>query len=446
MPTKFKWNERIIKKQIRSEAEIPEKVTEKVEEVYKMIKGGKIEQVNPTNKKSPFLCWSVKFASGLVIILLASVIICATNPVLAKNIPIIGEIFAQLQDKVSFFGNFTEKATVLKEPEVESPDFSNSAYTKNDGGLTITFSEVYANEQVIYLTMQVKSEEPFPDPMINELNGRQDPGFFLEIMKKYSFIEYGAEDTDENSDSSIYAYMAPEGTLEDDSTYNCIVRLNLKDDVKDYTDIENIEVPHEFMLSISLDKLIGWKAKSEYWDSGYTPEELSNMSEEEWRNVMSQMPEEYHQLPNKFENFWYEGKWDFDIPVTIDSSQTVTMDINEINEEGIGLESVVKTPYELDVNVKCEEGSNSNIFIVALDANGNRLPYIGSAASGSSVDNFAIQDRDISTIDIYILDENQYFDELKGEERYNNNENKPFEEKWSTLLDENARYHKTIHF
>lgn len=207
--------------------------------------------------------------------------------------------------------------------------------------------------------------------------------------------------------------------------------------------IKQCDVPKEFTLSLNLNKLIGMKAEPQYWDSGYTPEELENMSEEEWRNVMAQMPAEYQQHPNKFENFWYEGTWDFDIPITIDSSQTVTLDINETNDDGIGLKSVVKTPYELDVNVMYEEGSNSNVFMVALDADGNKLPYIDTA---SSTDNFAIQDRDISTVDIYILDYGQYMDELKGEERYNNNENKPVEEKWSTLLDANAKYHKTIHF
>ena len=57
-----------------------------------------------------------------------------------------------------------------------------------------------------------------------------------------------------------------------------------------------------------------------------------------------------------------------------------------------------------------------------------------------------IQDRDISTVDIYILDYIQYMDKLKGEDNYNNNENKPEGQKWSDLLDQYAKYHKTLHF
>lgn len=156
---------------------------------------------------------------------------------------------------------------------------------------------------------------------------------------------------------------------------------------------------------------------------------------------MSQEPQEYHEYPNEHMNFWYEGGWEFDIPVTIDDSETEVIEINETNENGIGLKSVTKTPYELSVETLYEEGSNSDCFMVALDANGNKLPYI---TSDGRTDRYAIQDRDISTIDVYILDYVQYMDELKGPERYNNNENKPEEEKWSTLLAANAKYHKTI--
>lgn len=37
-------------------------------------------------------------------------------------------------------------------------------------------------------------------------------------------------------------------------------------------------------------------------------------------------------------------------------------------------------------------------------------------------------------------------DKLKGEENYNNNEEKTEGEKLSNLLDQYAKYHKTLHF
>ena len=131
------------------------------------------------------------------------------------------------------------------------------------------------------------------------------------------------------------------------------------------------------------------------------------------------------------------------IPVTVDDSQTEVMELNDTNDEGIGLKSVIRTPYELTVNELYEDGSDSDCFMVALDANGNKLPYNDSTGN---CNNFTIQDRDISTVDIYILDYTQYMDELKGPDNYNNNENKPEGQKWSDLLDQYAKYHKTLHF
>lgn len=366
---------------------------------------------------------------------------------------------------------------------------SDGLYTKTADGLTITFSEVYANEQAIYLTMLAQSEEPFPDTMMSQTdNGSERPVLTLEYLKNYSFM-----DAAQNENCSM-GFANLEGMFLDENTYSCILRIDLDSDTTDMTEynlkneelsqeildsmgityedmndeteegyallsqyvdelssrqgalkdyIKKIELPESFTLTLDITRLVGDKAEPEYWDSGYTAEELAAMSDEEWQEVMAQEPAEYREHPNQYQNYWYEGGWSFEIPVTIDTAQTEVLELNETNADGIGLEKVVKTPYEITVYDKYEEGAYSDTFLVALDANGNKLPYNDS---NGSCDNFAIQDRDISTVDIYILDYTQYMDELKGEERYNNNETKPEEEKWSTLLDANALYHKTVHF
>ena len=55
--------------------------------------------------------------------------------------------------------------------------------------------------------------------------------------------------------------------------------------------------------------------------------------------------------------------------------------MNDTNEAGIGLRSVIRTPYELTVDELYEDGSDSDCFMVALDANGNTLPYNDSAGN-----------------------------------------------------------------
>lgn len=517
--------EKHLQKQLRKDVEIPPLVWDKVNEAYRKIENKEVPQQKPPRNTYRWIKTTAKVFEGAAAALAIGFLVCVTNPVMAKELPLVGGLFEQLQDNVSFFGNFADKATRLEEPEKadtadaqgadsasnaadtqntdstsntadtqstdstsNTADTSDGLYTKTQDGLTVTFSEVYANDQAIYLTMQLKSEEPFPDTMMRQTdNEMKQPVISMILNSYYDFLE-------NQDESTSFNYLNLEGMYQDEHTYSCIVRLDLasvardtseyeekynamvqsvydemgvtSDDLNDETEegyalltevidkvsarrgalesyIKDIPVPDTFNLHLDIQQMIGDLAEPEYWDSGYTDEELAAMSDEEWRAVMNQQPAEYSQHPNKYQNFWYDGPWSFDIPITVDNSRTEVLELNDTNEAGIGLESVIKTPYELTVNELYEDSSNSDSFMVALDANGNKLPYNDSTGN---CNNFTIQDRDISTVDIYILDYDQYMDELKGTERYNNNENKPEEEKWSTLLDANAKYHKTIHF
>ena len=51
------------------------------------------------------------------------------------------------------------------------------------------------------------------------------------------------------------------------------------------------------------------------------------MSDEEWQEVMAQEPAEYREHPNQYQNYWYEGGWSFEIPVTIDTAQTEVLEL-----------------------------------------------------------------------------------------------------------------------
>ncbi len=503
-------NEKILQEQLKKDADIPFVVHHRVNAAYHKIENHQVKQAAPTGVSLRRMKTAAEIAGSLAAVFVLAFILCMANPVMATELPLVGGLFEQLQNHVSFFGNFSDRATTLEESgtgsEASAEDASaketeddtlsradaasaDGVYTKTSDGLTITFSEVYANDQAIYLTMTAKSEEPFPDTMMTSTeNGDERPIFGMLFDEGYSFLPKDSSYTGEN----MMAY--PEGMFIDENTFSCILRLDLAeatqdtteytaqydamtqevldemgitvDDLNDNTEegyalleeyndtvserggalrsyIKEIPLPDTFDLHLNITKFIGSKADPEYWDPGYSEEELEAMSDEEWQAAMAQMPEEYSEYPNEHENFWYDGPWAFDIPVTVDTARTVTLELNDTNDAGIGLKSVVKTPYELTVYELYEDGADSDTFMVALDANGNKLPYNDS---NNSYNNFAIQDRDISTVDIYILDYTQYMDELKGPERYNNNEDKPEEEKWSALLDANAMYHKTIHF
>ena len=475
-------NEKDFQKKLQEETEIPLIVHERVNQAYRLIENNTAVQKKAPKEPYHWMKLGGRIAGGMAAALAVGFIFCAVNPVMAKNLPVVGGLFEILQDNVSFFGDFSDHATTLEavdttktegtaadtESGIEgnSPEDTeagqdttkdDTAYTKTADGLTITCSEVYANSQAVYVTMQFKSDEPFPDTLI-----KQDGDPAIEMQGKQT-LDFLGEDQDD------FLFSNPEGSFLDDHTYACILRIDLAMQAKDYTEYNQ---KYDEMTQQVLDEM------------GITLDELDDETDEgyalleEYINKVSERGGAYQkyikdiEIPDTFnlhldiskvrgleadyewseaddENYGrdagyykYEGDWSFDIPVTVDDSRTEVLELNDTNDAGIGLKSVIRSPYELTVNELYKEGSNSDCFMVALDANGNTLPYNESTGN---CNNFAIQDRDISTVDIYFLDYIQYMDELKGQQNFDN-PTKEDGQKWKKLLEENAKYHKTLHF
>ncbi len=465
-------NKNDLQESLRRDAEIPAVVHDRINKAYRVIESRKIMPKPAPADPFRWMKTGGKIAGGLAAVMALGFIICVSDPVMARNLPLVGSLFEKLQDNVSFFGNFADSASVLEEPEAaaneeaasedaSSPEKApqeNGLYTKTCDGLTITFSEIYANDQAIYLTMSAETPDAFPETMKDQ-NGK--PIVSLLASTGFDFKGDGAPEIQ---------YYNLEGAFLDEHTYSCILRIDLAEAAKDFTEY-NKQYDHMTQevldeMGVSMDDLNdetdeGYALLSEFVDKvsakgGALQSYIKTIDiPDSFRlslhitELRGDRPFDESEVntedPGSFEvpQYIFEGNWDFEIPVTVDTSRTVTMDINETNENGIGLKSVTKTPYELTVQELYDEGADSDCFLVALDAQGNRLPYNDSSGN---TNNFAIQDRDISTVDIYILDYVQYMDELKGEENYNNNENKPDGEKWGDLLEQYAKYHKTLHF
>lgn len=498
----FNNNEKDFQEKLQKDTEIPVIVHERINQAYRLIENNTAVQKKAPKDPYHWMKIGGRIAGGAAAVLLIAFVFYMTDPVMAKNIPVVGGLFETLQNNVSFFGDFADHATTLEAVDGVDAEGNNiaengnavsetekgkraednttgqeeigatvadtnaavatakgdSAYTKTADGLTITCSEVFANSQAVYVTMQFKSDTPFPQTETRAESGT--PIIDLDMTGGVDF----------NTEASPVIDGQVEGQFLDDNTYACIFRYDLAEAAKDYTEYSE---KYNEMTQQVLDEM------------GITLEDLDDQTDEgyalleEFNNKVSERGGEYQKyikaidVPDTFNlhlditkvrgleadyqwseddfakygtdagYYKYEGDWNFDIPVTVDDSQTEVMELNDTNDAGIGLKSVIRTPYELTVNELYEEGSNSDCFMVALDANGNKLPYNDSVGNCNI---FAIQDRDISTVDIYILDYIQYMDELKGEDNYNNNETKPEGQKWSDLLDQYAKYHKTLHF
>ena len=236
-------------------------------------------------------------------------------------------------------------------------------------------------------------------------------------------------------------------------------------DEKDY--LKEIKVPDQFTMELSFSQIVGMLPEEETTtpeipqelrderdqavaDAGLNEDDYENFTEEQQetlRLIDQEMYNKYTKLypdvnkhPNKYENWWVDGDWDFTIPVEKNDAQTVIKEIQAVDSEGNGVISLTKTPFEITMN---ESGDTVDYFPVILDADGKPMSFGKFIGTANTV---AISDRDISTVYVYLCDYIEYMDELKGYYWSDDYEEKAKTKTFKQLLDERAVASAEVHF
>ena len=161
---------------------------------------------------------------------------------------------------------------------------------------------------------------------------------------------------------------------------------------------------------------------------------------EMWNEYFERYPEA-NEGNNRYNSWTLKGDWKFNVDVEKNTSDTVKKDVNVVDENGDGVLSITKTPFEITMKMQDPE---TKYAAVMLDANGDIMPYGG--VSNSNADTYAIQDRDVSTVYIYLCDYYEYMDELKGYYWSEDYEEKAKTKTFRQLLDERAIASAEVHF
>lgn len=161
---------------------------------------------------------------------------------------------------------------------------------------------------------------------------------------------------------------------------------------------------------------------------------------EMWNEYFERYPEA-NEGNNRYNSWTLKGDWKFNVDVEKNTSDTVEKDVNVVDENGDGVLSITKTPFEITMKMQDPE---TKYVAVMLEANGDIMPYGGVA--NSNADTYAIQDRDVSTVYIYLCDYYEYMDELKGYYWSDNYEEKAKTKTFKQLLDERAVAGTEVHF
>ncbi|HBN55444.1 MAG TPA: hypothetical protein DD414_01595 [Lachnospiraceae bacterium] len=330
--------------------------------------------------------------SAVAAALVLSVTVCVANPALAAKLPLIGNIFQTVGADSGFAGNFEENAVRLVTPEeVQEDGTVVSPYVQTDNGITFTISECSYESMAMYLAVSLESEEGFSE----EMRTFARYGSYEKVDESQMYVDYSTlyMSTTSTADFSasgkgIYEGDPAVGTSSpyyitgkfiDDHTFAGIIRVDLMylgilDETGGWNMLDNEELPEEFAYMLHVTDL--------YAD-----------------------PEKEH----------LSGNWDFSLDVKLNRDQTTQKEMNDTNEEGIGIGTVTKTAYEVYADLTLPEGKNQEDYIVAIcDAEGKPLE---SQAEYAEI--YSTYGRDTSKLYVYVVDYITYMDECKGNNYHN---------------------------
>ena len=521
---------------------LPEKSTEKSTKKSTGSYGKKSTGTAKSHKKFKAV---YKTALGLTAAAAVFSTVCITNPAIAENIPLVGNVFKQLGNSLGFYGDYSKYAKQLTDStedalsadadgsqegssnsqnvQVEDQNTTENhnadktkddqSYSKTVDGTTVTLSEVYCNELAMYLSMAIHTEDKFPDTFITS-DGKPNIKLSENSTVKYDYM-------DEKS-NLFNAYL--DGKMLDDNTYAGVLRIPVEDMTVDeagwtkfyevrnaffkekgidvdsedfsfdklaqvlgmdeYSDenlpqvggpaisdyVKDIKVPDRFAMELDLKDIVGtlpddqdttpdipqdlrdeYNQKMEEHGISTDDADYESLTEEQkdlehqfftemWDEYFERYPEA-NEGNNRYNSWTLKGDWKFSVDVEKNTSDTVKKDVNVVDENGDGVLSITKTPFEITMKMQDPE---TKYVAVMLDANGDIMPYGGVA--NSNADTYAIQDRDVSTVYIYLCDYYEYMDELKGYYWSDDYEEKAKTRTFKQLLDERAVAGTEVHF
>lgn len=435
-------SEKELKSILGAELDTSEIIESRTNEAYERIRNIKSRPV----RENKFVLRKIVIGiSGIAAAFLLMVTFCVMNPALAKEIPILGGLFSRLSDVFSFGRIPEEDTTVLfRRDEVVATEGSGTGdtrYQKTSNGMTITLTEEYASNQAVFIGVCVESEQEVP-PLAVFQDGSQI--LYAQTVETYSFRP-----------DSLTADRVMEGKWEDAHTFIGVMRIDYseidRDDSKymaalqearekgeelPLTDanmwqyLEQYEVPDSFTMGLEITNVIGSLAEPSRPEGMKGGGELAAMTDEEIQAYMNTLPAEYNQFPNKYNEWWQEGNWSFELQIAQKDSASRIIEVNETNASGIGIKSIELSSVEMTLNVT----GDADTIAVALDADGNKID-----SGSTNAYELAIEGHDISKVYIYICDWDEYMDELKGYGVPGNHPGRSFQE----VLEERALF-KTV--
>lgn len=361
----------------------------KIQETYELIRKNSGKNKSAVQKSGKDNKWKTgkKFLYSIVsatAVVVFVFIVALSNPVWAANLPIIGGIFEKIQE-IWHYGSVPEEeinGLVTEVEEVNGLQEEIYPYQLSANGIIVKLTEYYATNEAVFLGMKIESEKAFP-------------GFYKPEENNLSVQLFATAEVSYDTEVLNAGDGYLKGVQTDEHTFEGVLRMDLR----------NKEIPKHFEMNLML-------------SNGYLY--FVNLDKTGLRK----------------EAFKIEGVIE-NIPISISDAEEKVIEINEVNELGIGIERIKISPVELIIYPINENDLEELLtFEVALDAEGRKLEWGYNDGIGFKTVH-AIKGRDISTITVYSCEWNTYMN-IKGLAL----EEDP--ELFRNALEEHALYKKVI--
>lgn len=358
-----KYTEQELKRILQSKGKEYKKIQMKMEETYQMIEETqKAMQRERRKSRKKSAVWAGSMAAAMAVCI---TVLGISNPVLAAKLPVIGVIFQAVQNQVSYSGDFSEDAISLVETDSDKKEENNLVQT--DQGITVSISEIARDDKSFYLGITMTSEEGFPEDFNRVKN---DTEYVLEydIMNCQTIgelVDTNGEKMDMSGELAIL-----EGNYVDNHTFQTI----------GYVDLSGYEmIADDFTYNFEITDIWSYLGKNYYGD---------------WT---------YRDRPEDGEKH-YTGSWKFSVDVSLDKDSAKVIEVNQTNEQGIGIATVTKGKYYITAEPIIPEGDKENYIVLIYDAEGNRLDSFGS-----NVEYYSVKNRNTDKITVCVCTEGDFF-------------------------------------
>ena len=338
-----------MKKELKKNLEIPDVVEQKIQDAYKEIGQGNVtmKKLNNGNQKKK-RAWTAAAAAVAVIAVSGSVFYA--NPVLAKNIPVIGDVFAKLQKNKENNPYGEKDKTAYGKIADNSESVQNPGSEAESNGVTVTISDAYCDGYEMYFTMTATTDNDQvnqKDYLLPEKSQR------VYVNGEEAAAELSLEKTEDGSFvglGHISAGWLADKTFKDQSTVD-IKFTEL------YAKVENQPEPTTYV---------------------------------EGENLIT-------------------GQWNLEFTVDTDTSLLNTYEVNTENN-GFTVSKIVKAPASTYLYLEVPE-EYENVQMILTDADGNKLEKFGGTTTDPENGMYEIQlqfeQTDTNQIHIQVIDMDQ---------------------------------------